>query len=225
MCRSPCGPMSGAPGHLGDPPVHQRAHRALVDPPAAGAEEQRRTGPLDPQRGPAVRRASGRAPGRPDARTARSAPCAPCRRPGPRCGRGRRRRGRGRPARPPGCRWRRAARASPRRACRPGCRRRRAAAAVRTRSAASSARSTGGSGRWALGDPRLAPASLAARPVRSSQAVKTRAAVARRASVVRERPTVCCLASQLRRVRRSSRVTSTWPSRAACSSSPATSPR
>ena len=42
MWRRPCGPMSGRAGHVGDPAVHQRAHRALVDPPAPGAEEQRR---------------------------------------------------------------------------------------------------------------------------------------------------------------------------------------
>ena len=80
--------------------------------------------------------------------------------------------------------------------------------AARIRSLASSARSTGGSDLCALGDPRLAPTSVGIRPVRASQAVNTRAAVARRAIVVRERPRVCCLASQLRSVRRSSSATS-----------------
>ena len=52
---------------------------------------------------------------------------------------------------------------------------------------------------------------LGARPVRASQAVNTRTAVARRASVVRDLPVVCCWASQLRSVRRSSVATSVMP--------------
>ena len=91
-------------------------------------------------------------------------------------------------ARRPGCRWRRAARASPRRAARPGCRRRRARRRRAIRSAASSARSTGGQRPVRLGRAEAAPTSVGVRPVRASQAVKTRAAVARRASVVRDRP-------------------------------------
>ena len=70
--------------------------------------------------------------------------------------------------------------------------------------------------RRALGDPRLAPWSASARSVRASQAVNTRAAVARRASVVRERPVTCWLASQLRSVRRSSPAGSVMPNRPAC---------
>ena len=77
----------------------------------------------------------------------------------------------------------------------------------------------------ALGEPSEAPGSVSARPVRSAQAVKTRTAVARRAIVERALPSVCCLASQLRSVRRSSVRTSVCPSAAACSSSPRTSPR
>ena len=77
-------------------------------------------------------------------------------------------------------------------------------AAARTSSAASSVRSTDGSVRRDRGDPRLAPTSVGMRPVRASHAVNTRAAVARRARVVRESPLVCCLASQLRSDRRSS---------------------
>ena len=65
--------------------------------------------------------------------------------------------------------------------------------------------------------------SVGIRPVRANQAVKTRAAVARRAIVVRDRPIVCCFASQLRKVRRSRSETSVPPSRAAWSSRPATS--
>ena len=60
--------------------------------------------------------------------------------------------------------------------------------------------------------------------MRCSQAVNTRAAVALRASVVRDRPSVCCLASQLRSERRSISATSWSPSRLAWSSRPATSP-
>ena len=55
--------------------------------------------------------------------------------------------------------------------------------------------------------------------MRASQAVNTRAAVARRARVVRALPRVCWLASQLRRVRRSSSSSAAIPSRSACSSS------
>ena len=52
----------------------------------------------------------------------------------------------------------------------------------------------------------------------------TRAAVARRAIVVRERPEVCWRANQLRRSRRV-RVSTSWcPRRRRCSSNPATSP-
>ena len=65
------------------------------------------------------------------------------------------------------------------------------AAAARTRSAASSVRSTEGSVRRDRGDPRLAPTSAGIRPVRASHAVNTRAAVARRARVVRDSPLVC----------------------------------
>ena len=89
-------------------------------------------------------------------------------------------------------------------------------AAPPTSWAASSARRTGGRVRRALGEPRLAPWSASDRSVRASQAVNTRAAVARRASVVRERPVTCWLASQLRSVRRSSPAGSVMPSRAAC---------
>ena len=79
---------------------------------------------------------------------------------------------------------------------------------ARTAAASSSARasaalSAGGSGLCALGVPSEAPGSASARPVRSAQAVKTRTAVARRAIVERALPSVCCLASQLRSVRRS----------------------
>ena len=97
------------------------------------------------------------------------------------------------------------------------------AAAIRSR--ASSTRSTGGSVFGDFGDPSAAPGSTGIRSVRASHAVKTRAAVARRASVVRESPIDCCLASQLRSVRRSSSPTVVMPSRPAWSSRPATSPR
>ena len=130
---------------------------------------------------PELERARGRA-----ARSRRSAPCAPCRTPSPPAGRRRCRRRRGRPAPPPGRRSRRAARAWPRRAGPTGLPSSARAAAERIRSAASSARSTGGRLLCCFGEPSEAPASVGARPVRCSQAVKTRAAVARRASVVRE---------------------------------------
>ena len=54
---------------LGDAPVHQRAHRALVDPPAAGAEEERRPGSVDEQ-GRASRASQRSARARPGGRTA-----------------------------------------------------------------------------------------------------------------------------------------------------------
>ena len=78
--------------------------------------------------------------------------------------------------------------------------------------------STAGSGLWALGDPRLTPGSTRTRPVRASHAVKTRAAVARRAIVLRDFPRVCWLASQLRSVRRSRSSIRSMPRRVQWSS-------
>ena len=106
-------------GHVGDPPVHQRrAPRAgrSAGRGRRGRVPRRHPRPAAPA-GPCVQPAVER-PGPPGGRRARSAPCAPCRRPARPGARGRRRRCRGRPARRPGCRWRRAARASRRRAAR-----------------------------------------------------------------------------------------------------------
>ncbi len=74
------------------------------------------------------------------------------------------------PARRPGCRWRRAARASPRRAARPGCRRRRARSRRRSGRAPRRRAAPRAASGAALGEPRLAPASVGARPVRASHA-------------------------------------------------------
>ena len=98
------------------------------------------------------------------------------------------------------------------------------AAAASSSARASAASSAAGSVLCAFGVPSAAPGSSSASPVRCAQAVKTRTAVARRAMVERALPRVCCLASQLRRVRRSSERRSVWPIAAACSSIPATSP-
>ena len=190
MCRRPCGPDVGRARDLGDAPVDQRR-----GPRAGRSGVRARRGTAPP---PSPRPA---APGRPEASqrsTARPAgravghgraPCGPCRST--------------RTTRRscvdvvdveadelahPDARWRRAARASPRRGARPGCRRRpgrrppgsaprpRRRAAPAAGSCASSA------------SPSAAPGSVGSRPVRCSQAVKTRAAVARRAIVVRLRP-------------------------------------
>ncbi len=98
-------------------------------------------------------------------------------------------------------------------------------AADSSRALASLAFSAGGSGLCALGVPSDAPGSVSARPVRNAHAVNTRTAVARRAIVVRALPSVCCLASQLRNVRRSSVRRLVCPIATACSSIPVTSPR
>ena len=146
--------------------------------PAPSTAQRRPAG-----RQPAVERPRGRQPER-----ARSAPCGPCRtpgRPGARC---RGRRCPDRTARRPGCRWRRAARASPRRAARSACRRRRGRRRPRAGRRPRRRGAPAGSVRCVLGEPRAAPASVGARPVRASQAVNTRAAVARRAIVVRDLP-------------------------------------
>ena len=58
--------------------------------------------------------------------------------------------------------------------------------------------STPGSVRCGFGLASSAPGSVSIRPVRWAQAVNTRAAVARRAIVLRALPRLCCLASQER---------------------------
>ena len=83
-----------------------------------------------------------------------------------------------------------------------------AAAAASSRARACSTPSAEGSVLCGLGEPSSAPGSLVARPVRSAQAVNTLTAADRRAMVDRALPSVCCRASQLRRVRMSSVATS-----------------
>ena len=154
----------GCSGHVGEPRVHQRADRALVDAPARarrGTPPRRRPGDHEPR--PARRQPAAEGPVGRDAVRARCAPCAPCRTPAPRGASGRRRPRRDRTARRPGCRWRRAARGSPRRAARPGCRRRPRRGAASSSARAWPASSAGGRVLCAFGEPRAAPGSVAMR--------------------------------------------------------------
>ncbi len=183
--------------------VDNPPHRPGVDPAAAGAQEQGGAAGRPEQPRPALGQPALHGPqgGQAD----RHGPLLRAlaehpQRPG---GPGRRRRGRARTARRPGSRSRRAARGPPGHGPRSGCRRRLPARRRRSSAAASSWRSTPGRVRPVRGVASRAPGSVATSPSRAAQAVKPRAAAARRASVVRAIPRLAWPASQLRSTSRS----------------------
>ena len=221
-------PDVGRARHRGHRAVHDVAHRARVDAAPARAEQQRRAAAGAGQLGapgaqPVVERALGG-----QRRTERCAACCPCRARGPPGATGRRRRCRGRPARTPGCRSRRAApgsagRAGERRPPRPSSDARAIGAPSRPRPRPAS--STAGRVRCARGLASSAPGSDGCRPARCAQAVKVRSDAARRASVVRATPGAAldpqpaAQRGQVEVVERAAAEPARW------SSSPTTSPR
>ena len=200
--------------------VHDPPYRPRVDPAAPRAEEQRRAAARPAQRRPALRQPALDGPQRGQADRDGPLLRRPCRAPAGPGGPGRRRRGRARTARRPGCRSRRGPRAPPGPGLPCGLSSSAASPATCSSASASSRRSTPGSVRpGARRGQQGARVGRRRSPSRAAQAVKARAAAARRASVVRAIPRVAWPASQLRSSSRSSPAGESRPIRRACSNS------